>query len=150
MPCPLPHHHYCCSLPSPVCLPHLLICTYFISSPIACPPSSVLCWCFFFFVFFLNFVVCYISLWFICFFCFFFWAYVKCWVRVASSTWNVLWLWNTNKGRLQKQVQKTTWKFSANVIEQHRQRRSITILMLKVASPNGLNSRRVKLEQSSD
>jgi len=26
MPCPLPHNHYCCSLPSPVCLPHLHIC----------------------------------------------------------------------------------------------------------------------------
>jgi len=23
-----------------------------------------------------------------------------CWVRVASSTWNVLWPWNTNKRRL--------------------------------------------------
>ena len=45
MPCSLPHNHYCCSLPSPVCLPHLLICTCLISSPIACPPSSVLCWC---------------------------------------------------------------------------------------------------------
>ena len=49
MPCPLPRNHYCCSLPSPVCLPHLLICTCLISSPIACPPSSVLCWCFLFF-----------------------------------------------------------------------------------------------------
>jgi len=43
---------------------------------------------------------------------------------------------------------KTTWKFGANVIEQHK-KRSIRISMLKVASPNGLNSRRVKLEQSS-
>ena len=53
MPCPLPNNHYCCSLPSPVCLPHLLICTCLISSPIACPPSSVLCWCLlcFFFIF---------------------------------------------------------------------------------------------------
>jgi len=34
-----------------------------------------------------------------------------CWVRVASSTWNVLWLWNTSKGRPQKQVQKTAWEF---------------------------------------
>jgi len=31
-----------------------------------------------------------------------------CWVRLGSSTWNVLWLWNTNKERLQKQVQKAT------------------------------------------
>jgi len=30
----------------------------------------------------------------------------------------------------EKQVQKTTWKFSANVIEQHRQRRSIRISLL--------------------
>jgi len=45
MPCPLPHNHYCCLLPSPVCLPHLLIYTCLISSLIACPPSSVLCWC---------------------------------------------------------------------------------------------------------
>jgi len=44
MLCPLPHNHYCYSLPSPVCLLHLLVCTCFISSPIACPPSSVLCW----------------------------------------------------------------------------------------------------------
>ena len=35
MPCPLPHNHYCCLLSSPVCLPHLLICTCLISSPIA-------------------------------------------------------------------------------------------------------------------
>jgi len=33
----------------------------------------------------------------------------ECWVRVASSTWSVLWLRNTNRKRLQKQVQKTTW-----------------------------------------
>jgi len=72
----------------------------------------------------------------------------NCWVRLGSSTWNILWLWNTKKGRLQKQVQKTTWKFSANVIEQHRQRRSIRISMLKVASLSGLNFRRMKLEQS--
>ena len=45
MPCPLPHNHYCWLLSSPMCLPHLLICTCHISSPIACPPSSVLCWC---------------------------------------------------------------------------------------------------------
>ena len=31
-----------------------------------------------------------------------------CWVRVASSTWNVSWLWNINKGILQKQVKKAT------------------------------------------
>ena len=47
MPCPLSHNHYdyCCLLPSPICLHHLLICTCLISSPIAYPPSSVLCWC---------------------------------------------------------------------------------------------------------
>jgi len=49
MPCPLPHNHYCCLLSSPIRLPHLLICTCLISSPIACPPSSVLCWCLLFF-----------------------------------------------------------------------------------------------------
>ena len=54
------------------------------------------------------------------------------------------------KEDFKKQVQKTTWKFGANAIEQHRQRRSIRISMLKVASPNGLNSRRVKLEQSNN
>ena len=57
MPCPQPHNHYCCLLSSPICLPYLLICTCLISSPIACPPSSVLCWCllrfsFFYFLFF--------------------------------------------------------------------------------------------------
>jgi len=67
-------------------------------------------------------------------------------VRVASSTWNVLWLWNTNKGRPQQQVPKATWKFAGNLIKQQRQRRSLR--MLKVASSNGLNSRRMKLEQS--
>jgi len=58
VPCPLPHKHYCCSLPSPVCLPHLLICTCLISSPIACPPSSMLCWC----------LLCFFS-WYVTFLC---------------------------------------------------------------------------------
>jgi len=62
MPCPLPHNHYCCMLPSPICLPHLFICTCLISLPIACPPSSVLCWCLFNCIFFI-FATCYISLW---------------------------------------------------------------------------------------
>jgi len=31
MPCPMPHNHYCCLLPLPVCLPYLLICTCLIS-----------------------------------------------------------------------------------------------------------------------
>jgi len=38
-------------------------------------------------------------------------SWTKCWVRLASSTWNVSWLWNTNnKGfqLLQKQVKKAT------------------------------------------
>jgi len=34
MPCSLPHNHYCCSLPSPVCLPYLFICTCLNSSPL--------------------------------------------------------------------------------------------------------------------
>jgi len=48
MPCPLPHNHYCCSVPSPVCLPHLLICTTYMPLLFthARPPSSVLWWCF--------------------------------------------------------------------------------------------------------
>jgi len=41
--CSLPHNHYCCLLLSPMCMPHLFICTYLNSSPTACPPSSVLC-----------------------------------------------------------------------------------------------------------
>jgi len=46
MHCSLPHNHpYCCSLLSRVCLLCLLICTCINSSPIACPPSSVVCWC---------------------------------------------------------------------------------------------------------
>jgi len=36
---------------------------------------------------------------------------------LASSTWNISWLWNTNKGRPQKQVQKATWKFVDNFIK---------------------------------
>ena len=65
MPCPLPHNQYCCLLPPPICLPHLLICTCLISSPIACPPSSVLCWCLlcFFYFHFVIFAICYIYLW---------------------------------------------------------------------------------------
>ena len=59
MPCPLPHndYYYCCLLPSPACLSHLLICTSscLISSPIACPPSCVLCRCLLCFVFFLAY-----------------------------------------------------------------------------------------------
>jgi len=61
MPCPLPHNHYCCLLSSPTRLPHLLICTCLISSPIACPPSFVLCWYLLRFYFFI-FAICYISL----------------------------------------------------------------------------------------
>ena len=63
MPCPLPHNHYCCLFPSPICMPHLLICTCLISSPIACPPSPVLCWCISCFFIFFIFAICYISLW---------------------------------------------------------------------------------------
>ena len=38
MPCLLPHNRYCCLLSSPTMyLPHLLICTCLISSPVACP-----------------------------------------------------------------------------------------------------------------
>jgi len=45
---------------SPICLPHLLICTCLISSPLGCPPSSVVCWCL---LRFFIFAICYISLW---------------------------------------------------------------------------------------
>jgi len=62
------------------------------------------------------------------------------WVRVAFSTWNVLRLWNRSEERPQKQVQKVIWKFANNLREQQRKRKSIRMLMLKVASPNGLNS----------
>jgi len=41
----------------------------------------------------------------------------SCWVRIASSTWSVLSLRNTNRERLQKQVQKITWKFADNLIK---------------------------------
>ena len=59
MHCLLLHHLYCCALPSPVCLLHLFICTCINSSPIACPQSSVLCWCLIvFFLFFFNFILC--------------------------------------------------------------------------------------------
>jgi len=45
MHCSMPHHPYCCLLPSSMCLLYLLICTCINSSPNACPPSSVLHWC---------------------------------------------------------------------------------------------------------
>jgi len=73
----------------------------------------------------------------------------KCWARVASSTWSVLWLWNTNKENPQTQGQKTSSKIVNNVIEQQTQR-SIRKSRLKVASPNGLNSRSTKLEQCNN
>jgi len=41
MHCSLPHNPYCCSLPSPMCMLHLLICTYLNSSSIACTPAYV-------------------------------------------------------------------------------------------------------------
>ena len=34
MPCFLPHNHYCCLLPSPICLSHLFIRTCLNSSPL--------------------------------------------------------------------------------------------------------------------
>ena len=59
MSCPLPHNHYnCCLFSSPICLPHLLICTCLIFLPIACPPSSVLCYvyCVFLFLLYATFL----------------------------------------------------------------------------------------------
>ena len=67
-----------------------------------------------------------------------------------SSTWSILWLWNTNKESPQTQVQKTTWKIVHNIIEQQRQRTSIRKSRLKVASPNGSNCRSTKLEQCNN
>ena len=58
MPCPLPHNHYCCLLPWILHL-LLLICTCLISSPIACPPSSVLSYVDVYCVLFLFFYFCY-------------------------------------------------------------------------------------------
>ena len=66
MPCTLAYNQTIIA----ACFSHLLICTCLISSPIACLPSSVLCWCllcffifYFFLSFFLLFAICYISLW---------------------------------------------------------------------------------------
>jgi len=57
----LPHDPYRCLLPSPVCLHHLLICTCINSSPIACPPSSVLLrWCILCFVILFSFFSCFL------------------------------------------------------------------------------------------
>jgi len=77
MSCSLPHNHYCRSLPSPACLPHLLICRCPNSSPIACPPSSVLCWCLLcFFLFFSLFSFgCFLFLFFAVLAAFFFFVY---------------------------------------------------------------------------
>ena len=43
--CSQAHNPYCCSLPSPMCLHHLIICTCLNFSPIAYQQSSVLYWC---------------------------------------------------------------------------------------------------------
>ena len=59
MPCHLPYDHYCFLLPSAISLPHLLICTCLISSPIPCPPSSVLCWCLLCFFIFISLLLLY-------------------------------------------------------------------------------------------
>ena len=67
-----------------------------------------------------------------------------CWVRLGSSTWNVLWLWNTNKERLQKQVHKATWKLTDNLIKEQRQKERIR--MHTVILSNDLNSRRTNTD----
>jgi len=73
--CCLPHNPHCYSLSSPVCLLHLFICTCINSSPIACPPSSMLCWC--------QLCVC-VFLYFRCILCFFF--------LCACASFLLLWL----------------------------------------------------------
>ena len=62
IPCPLPHNHYCCLLPSTAHLymPHLF--THCLPT-IICAMLMCIVFSFFFFVFFLIFVICYISLW---------------------------------------------------------------------------------------
>jgi len=95
MHCFLPHNPYCCSLPSPVCLLYLPICTCINSSPITCPPSSVLCWCLLCFLFYF----CCISL---CSFslcmCFLL-AFITCDVCVDVCFWVLLhvsvWAWDS-------------------------------------------------------
>jgi len=64
MPCPLPHNHYCCSLPSPVCLLHLLSAHLYMLYLFTHRLPTIICVVdvFFFFVFFLILVTCYISL----------------------------------------------------------------------------------------
>ena len=58
MPCPLHHSHYCCLLPSPICLPHLLICTCLIHFT-HCLPTIYLCYVDVYCVCFLIFYFCY-------------------------------------------------------------------------------------------
>ena len=59
--CSLPHNPYCWLLLSPVCMPYLLICTYVNTSPVACPPSFVLCkgllWIWFYICVFVIYIV---------------------------------------------------------------------------------------------
>jgi len=67
-----------------------------------------------------------------------------CWVRLGSSTWNVLWLWNTNKERFQKQVHKAAWKLIDNIIKEQRQKERIR--MHTVILSSDLNPRRTKTD----
>ena len=100
MPCPLPHNHYCCLLPSPIsiCLPHLLICTSLISSPIACLPSGIIMIicvmlmsiAFFYFCYMLHFFVT--PFWLVCvhIFSFVFTYFIRWWVEVEFITFSSL------------------------------------------------------------
>ena len=58
MPCPLPHNHYCCSLPSLVCLPNLRSVHASSHHPFLAHHHLcyVQCWCFFYFFLFLWYV----------------------------------------------------------------------------------------------
>jgi len=101
MPCPLPHNHYCCLLPSPIsiCLPHLLICTCLISSPIHCLPTvryhhDHLCYvdvyCVFLFLLYATFFCD--SFWLVCvhIFSFVFTYFIGWWVEVEFITFSSL------------------------------------------------------------
>jgi len=68
----------------------------------------------------------------------------NCWVRVASSTWNVLRFWNTSKD------------FNCFWIRSRKKLRSLSTMSWmnmgtsQVASPKGLNFQRIKLEQDNN
>ena len=62
MRCPLHHNHHCCLLPSPICLPHLLICTDEAHLFTHCL-STIIC-VMLMSIFFFCYIIYYISSWF--------------------------------------------------------------------------------------